>query len=367
MTITDSSAGRIPTVGPTFGPAAVPTAGPAAVPPAAPTTASPPAGPGRTRRALCAITILAAVPYLVLKTLWVCGVDVGVQGSGMRGGAMAGANLLTIAMDGTAVAVALALVRPWGSRIPAWVLVFPMWVATGFLAPIVVGAPAAALAGALSRQSAGSGGGSGESLSGWVFALVYGGFGVQGVTLAAGFVLHVRARWGRLFRMPLRELTGGPSDGAVDAVRRTLVTGVSVFALIPIAAHLYWAAGGTAGHPADPDGAASRFVLESVFGLLPLVGVIGSLILVRRRDAAPARWALVAAWTGTASMFSWGLWWELAGSIDTPVTAGKDLRGVAGVGGAQMLAGALLATVLALLVVQASAQQDAKNAAGSAR
>jgi hypothetical protein len=337
------------------------------------TAAAPPAG--RLRHALCAITILAALPYLVLKVLWVCGAEVGVRGSGMRDGTLKGVNTLTIAMDAVAIGVALALVRPWGLRVPAWVLIFPMWVATGFLAPIVVGAPAAALAGAVSGGFGGNGGNSGdtspESLSGWVFALVYGGFGVQGVALAAGFVLHARARWGRVFRIRLGELPGGPGDEpagpALHLVRRTLVTGVSAFALVPIAAHLYWAAGGTVGHPADSNGTATRFVVESVFGLLPLVGVIGSLILAHRRDAAPARWPLAAAWTGTASMFAWGLWWELAGTISASVTKGKDLRGIAGVGGAQMLAGAVLATVLALLVVEAAAKQDSDDAAGSAR
>ncbi|GAA2019840.1 hypothetical protein GCM10009839_15450 [Catenulispora yoronensis] len=321
--------------------------------------------PGRLRSALCAVTIVAAVPYLTLKALWICGVGVGVHGSALRGGAMAGANAVTVLMDGTAVAVALALVRPWGLRVPAWVLVFPMWVATGFLAPVVVGAPVAALAGAASGGvgAGGRGGGGTESLSGWVFALVYGGFGVQGVALAGGFVLHVRDRWGRLFALRLCDLPGG----VVDGVRRTLVTGVGVFALVPIGVHLYWAAGGAAGHPADPDGPASRFVLESVFALVPLAGVIGAVILVRRRDGAPARWALVAAWTGTAAMFSWGLWWELAGTVPTPVTRGEDLRGIAGVGAAQMLAGAVLATALALLVVEASARRECAAGPGSTR
>ncbi|GAA1975588.1 hypothetical protein [Catenulispora subtropica] len=321
--------------------------------------------PGGLRLALCATALIAALPYLVLKLLWVSGVEVGVHGSAMRGGTMVGVNLLTVGMEAVAGAVALALVRPWGLRMPAWVLVFPMWVATGFLAPVVLGAPTAALAAMVSGQGAvGGGSNSPESLDGWVFALVYGGFGVQGICLGAGFVLHARARWGGLFRLALRDLPGTPGTPGrtgmpVDGARRVLATGVSVFALIPISAHLYWAAGGTAGHPADPDGSASRFALESVFGLLPLVGVIGTLILVHRRDGAPARWALISAWTGTATMFAWGLWWQLAGTISTPVTAGKDLRGVAGVGGAQMLAGAVLATVLALLVVEAAAKQGA--------
>lgn len=317
--------------------------------------------PGRLRRAICAATILATVPYLVLKVLWVCGVEVGVHGSGMRSGTMAGVNTLTIAMDGVAALVALALVRPWGLRAPAWLLVFPMWVATGFLAPLAVGAPLATVASLVSGQTVTKASTSSpESLDGWVFALVYTGFGLQALGLGAGFVLHARARWGRLLRLRLRDLPVGPTD----VLRRVVVSGVSVFALVPITAHLYWAAGGSVGHPVTTNSAASRWALESVFGLLPLVGVVGTLILVHRRDAAPARWALIAAWTGTASMFAWGMWWELAGSLNTPMTAGKDLRGVTGIGGAQMLAGAVLATVLAVLVAEAAATSNADDLAG---
>ncbi|NUP50772.1 MAG: hypothetical protein HOW97_26195, partial [Catenulispora sp.] len=220
-----------------------PTTTPAPIP-TTPTSTTPITRPSPLRITLCAITIAAAVPYLVLKALWICGIDVGVQGSAMRGGAMAGANALTIAMDGAAAAVALALVRPWGERIPAWMLVFPMWVATGFLAPIVVGAPASALAGMAAGQGGGGGGGGGnsqESLSGWVFALVYGGFGVQGLALGAGFVLYVRARWGRLLGMRLWDLPGGAvgrtasgkaAGAVVDAAARASVDAVTAGAAV---------------------------------------------------------------------------------------------------------------------------------------
>ncbi|WP_445269870.1 hypothetical protein [Streptomyces sp. DSM 41634] len=55
------------------------------------------------------------------------------------------ANLATMAMDGVAVFIALAFTHRWGQRLPAWLVLFPMWIATGYLAPIVTIAPSIGL------------------------------------------------------------------------------------------------------------------------------------------------------------------------------------------------------------------------------
>lgn len=67
-----------------------------------------------------------------------------------------------------------------------------MWVATGLLAPIVLGLPAGLLVQSL---SGGSPIPQGQELSWWVFALVYGGFALLGASLAALFVRYARERW----------------------------------------------------------------------------------------------------------------------------------------------------------------------------
>jgi hypothetical protein len=46
-------------------------------------------------------------------------------------------NSATIGMAGIGIAVALALVRPWGMRIPAAPLAFCAWIGTGFLVPVL--------------------------------------------------------------------------------------------------------------------------------------------------------------------------------------------------------------------------------------
>jgi hypothetical protein len=300
----------------------------------------------RVRAWVCAGTIAATLPYLALKIAWLSGSRIGVHGDDMDSGAMAGANALTLGMDAIAALIALALARPWGLRIPAWLLVFPMWVATGFLTPIVVSAPLEALAASLSgsgpthAQNA-------DQIAGWVYAVVYSGFGVQGIGLLLGFVLHARARWGWAFTLRLHDLP----QGTVFRTHRVIISGVAAFSMIPALWHLFWAAGGAAGRPGDERSWLIRLVTDGAFGLLLLAGAAGMLVLAWRRDARPARAALVGAWLGTGTMFSWGMWWQLAAAISTPLTAGDDLRGLALLGGAQMLAGAVLATVLGLTVV----------------
>ncbi|NEE28586.1 hypothetical protein G3M53_24405, partial [Streptomyces sp. SID7982] len=83
--------------------------------------------------------------------------------------------------------LALLLTRPWGLRVPAWLLVLPMWVASGLLLPIMTAFPVQLVV----RLLGGGGGrpvGEGSSepfLDPWVFGVVYGGFIVQGVALGA--------------------------------------------------------------------------------------------------------------------------------------------------------------------------------------
>ena len=89
-----------------------------------------------------------------------------------------------------AVVLVLALVRPWSRRVPAWLLLFPVWVGTGLLFQVVVGS--AILLGLSSTASQESGTATG-GIALWVYVVVYASFAVQGVALAIAFGCHVRA------------------------------------------------------------------------------------------------------------------------------------------------------------------------------
>ncbi|CCB77593.1 MULTISPECIES: sensor histidine kinase [Streptomycetaceae] len=270
--------------------------------------AAAPRGAFRTpRRVLVTVAVAACVPYLALKVAWLSGSTVGIPaGSALRheDPRLATVNALTVAMDAAVVVLAVALTRPWGRRLPGWVLVGPAWLASGLLGPVFVVWPVQTLLSAVfpgpalvARQV--------PWLDPWVFVLVYGGFLVQGVALGALFVLYVRERWG-----------APPAGRPVrPGVRRVAVAGV-VAAVLPAVAHVAWACGATTG--LAPGRIAGRgrdvAVLEAGYAVFVVAGAVGVVWTVFRcgdgRRAVP--WVALA-WCGTGTTAAWGGWLLLGG------------------------------------------------------
>lgn len=125
------------------------------------------------RRWICVATVVSCLPYLLLKIAWIFGWTIGVDDAQFAD-TMRVANIATAGMELTAILIAVGLVAPWGKRIPAVLLAFPMWVATGLLVPVAVGS---VLGGAIQAVTGGGNAYSGnDAMEGWVFAVVYGGF-----------------------------------------------------------------------------------------------------------------------------------------------------------------------------------------------
>ena len=324
--------------------------------------AGPAARLSRPRRILRAVAVLSCAPYLGLKAAWIAGSHVGIpEGSGLlddRVG-MAVINGLSVLLDSAVIVLALVLTRPWGLRVPAWLLAFPVWVATGLLAPIMAGFPAQLVVKAF-------GGGSAPDqdrepfLHEWVFTVVYTGFILQGLALGALFVLYARDRWGHLWRGRVRELPAG----VVGPAHRALAVAAAVLALLPLTLHLLWACGGTAGLS---DGrAAGRggdfYVLEAVYVLFLVAAVAGGCLLAFRRGRAlPAALPLGLAWVGSGAVACWGGWLTLAslggGDIaDRPT----PLMNLAYAG--QMLVGFLVAAIGAYYFAERSARAARRTA-----
>ncbi|MGW1659990.1 hypothetical protein [Streptomyces sp. BE282] len=82
---------------------------------------------------------LALLPYLLIKVVWVVGSLVGTLpvGTGFGVAEWVVLNTVTVGMAGIGVALALALVRPWGMRIPGALVVFCAWVGSGLLVSIL--------------------------------------------------------------------------------------------------------------------------------------------------------------------------------------------------------------------------------------
>ncbi|MEU0384010.1 hypothetical protein [Streptomyces chartreusis] len=302
--------------------------------------------PSRPRRVLRAVAVLSCVPYLGLKAAWIAGSHVGIpEGSGLlddRVG-MAVVNGISVLLDSAVIVLALVLTRPWGLRVPAWLLAFPVWVATGLLAPIMAGFPAQLVVKAFSGGSA-PGQDHEPFLHAWVFTVVYTGFILQGLALGALFVLYARDRWGHLWRGRVWELP----VGALGPAHRALAVAAGVLALLPLALHVLWACGGTAGlsegRAADRGG--DFYVLEAVYAVFLLVAVAGGFLLAFRRGRAlPAAVPLGLAWVGSGAVACWGGWLSLAslGGVEDIADRPTPLMNLAYAG--QMLVGILVAAI----------------------
>ncbi|GAB3811399.1 hypothetical protein [Micromonospora zhanjiangensis] len=310
-------------------------------------------GQPRLHRLIGYASVAAMMPYLAIKIAWLAGSDIGLDRPGiMRGGAYLTANAVTAAMELAGAVLALALVHRWGRRLPVWVLLFPFWVASGLLAPVMVAAPAAGLVEALTGSATGGGGDRFAGLRPWVYAVVYTGFVLQGTGLALAFTLHVRRRWGGYLSRPVRAVR----SGATDSVRVLATVAAAVLAAPAMAMHLYWAFGGTAGQPATMRAGreAIQQVTEASWVLFGLLGVLGSMSLAARRPGTARVWVpLAAAWVGAGAMFWWGAYQLIVLlAPGSPFEGGPAVGGYALVLTVQAMAGLLLAVTVVFGLVE---------------
>lgn len=272
---------------------------------------------------LRAVAIASCLPYLVLKLAWIAGSRIGIpSGSPLldedNRALLIGVNALTVLMDAAVIALALVLTQAWGRRVPAPLLVFPMWVATGLLTPIMAGFPVQLAVGIFSGPGENPSSSSDSFLDSWVYGIVYGGFIAQGLTLGILFVGYARERWGHVWRGRVGDL---PRDACGRAARTASVTG-ALLALIPVVVHLMWAAGSTTGlsqHRID-ERTSDFTALESLSAVTAVVAVAGVLLLVFTARSAtfrrlPVKVPLAAAWAGSGAVGCWGAWMFFAGLI----------------------------------------------------
>lgn len=303
---------------------------------------------------LCTAAIVACTPYLALKLAWLAGIRLGVSDDAMNDGALRALNGLTFGMDAIVVVVALALIRPWGKRLPAWMPVLPMWFATGLLGTIVLIVPLQLLVGLF----ADTGGASDDStMSGWVPTVVYGGFIAQGIALVALFGIYVSERWGAMLRCRIRDLGNTPTA----PVQRIAAVAAAATAALPIGFHLLWATGserGISDYLSDDRGPYS-YTSDAVLAALCVAGVVGAwLIAFRRAPGRPLLLPVGLGWLGAGAMVGWGGWMLLTGSVPTEDEGPRLAAAMQLVYSAQVLAGVLV------LVVGAAAFAERAAAVG---
>lgn len=313
---------------------------------------------GLGARVLRAVGIAACLPYLMLKVAWVSGSRIGIP---------AGSTLLkhhsaTIAgsiesglLDSFVIMLALLLTQPWGRRVPAWLLVVPVWIATGLLSPIVLGYPLQLVVRLLGGDAAPSDGAAARPfLHAWVFTIVYTGFIIQALALGALFILYARARWGQLWQGRISELA---EPSGARGVQRAAALTAAAFTLVPMGAHLLWAMGSTSGLTAAQvaDRTSDFYALEATYALLAVMTLTGLLLIAfPRAFALPLRVPLSLAIVGSAALACWGGYLMLTALASRdPTRRISELMNVSY--STQLLAGMLVLTMAAYLFTERSA------------
>lgn len=320
----------------------------------------PPYRIGRVRTVARVLAIVSCVPYVGLKAAWLAGSRVGIPDGSplLDGGALlVVGNGVTVLMDACVVVLALLLTRPWGLRVPAWLLVVPMWVASGLLLPVMTAYPLQMAVRLLGGSGGGTGGGGDPFLDPWVFGVVYGGFIVQGVALGTLFVLYAKERWGHLWQGRLRDLPGTPPS----PVLRVTAVAAALVALAPGLAHLFWAAGWTSGlnEGLVAERTSDFHVIEAVNALFVAVAVAGALLLAFRRGGRlPLRVPLVLVWAGSAQVACWGGWLSLAALVGAGDVADRPTTAMVLIYAVQMLVGTLIALPVAHLLAERAAAPE---------
>jgi len=247
--------------------------------------------------------IACALPYLALKIVWLGGGTLGVADrSMMRDASMIALNAVTAGMDLVGIGIALAFTHRWGLRIPAWLILPPMWVATGLLARFVVWVPITATINALASDSLPRV--VGGPVQPWVYVIVYIEFAGLGVGLMLAFLLYARTRWADT----LRSTTGAFQRGTTHDVQVPLANTAALLAMAAGVLHLAWAFGAPVG--LSEEAAARRTILGALINAIDAAMMIGAaagvLMMVHRLGRNTPFWLpLTMTWVGAGSLFAW--------------------------------------------------------------
>lgn len=261
------------------------------------------AGVGRVGRAAAWISAVCCLPYLVLKLLWTFDVPLGIDDrSVLDSSDWVAGNALMAVLQLVGLLLVLGLTRPWAWKVPRWLLLFPVWVGTGLLFEVAVGA---VLMGAFSATSQTSGDSTDlGGIQAWVYVMVYAAFTGQGVALAIAFGSHVRARWGRLLAEPTGEVVARRMDsvrGRPQAHLAGLTEPAAALVAIAGIVSAYWAVGGSFGESAVQPDPTWPFHATGVVGAA--AGAAGLLGLSGRWARHTRFWVPAGlAWLGSGTL-----------------------------------------------------------------
>lgn len=264
--------------------------------------------------------VLGTLPYLTLKAIWLGGGTLGFTDLTMaHDSTMFALNTVTAGLDLVAIGIALAFTHDWGQRIPAWLVLVPIWVGTGLLAPMAIGLPVVGAGELASDEPAAAM----SFLEPWVQPMVYGGFAWQGVALLTAFVLYARVRWPEVFTSRLAD----QPRGATHPVQVVIANGAAVLTVGIAALHLAHAFGSAIGYPdaVAAQRVTSTYLVDGIHGVLAVLGAVGVLWTVHRfRAGTRLVLPLTLTWLGAGAMFAWGLWGLVNVLGTTALTRGAE-------------------------------------------
>ncbi|MFI8437991.1 hypothetical protein ACIGJO_30485 [Streptomyces sp. NPDC079020] len=246
-------------------------------------------------------TATAVMPYMLIKIAWTFGLFLPTEEMGEAD--WRAINGTTAVLAAVGILLAVAFMRPWGERLPAWLITLPVWVGTGLLVPMLVLAPILGPA-AMSRDEQAD-----SSTDLWVYEQVFVMISLVGVGIGLPLALagYARARWPEALSGPV---DCGDAPGGTRAlqttVARLLAAGCAVLGVIK----LFWAAGGTAG--LDAGSLVHRdmwwHLLSLSTGVWAFAGAWGLLVLTSRRGAKKFLPPMAAAWISSGMLFSYSLY-----------------------------------------------------------
>ncbi|WP_432987157.1 hypothetical protein [Dactylosporangium sp. CA-233914] len=247
---------------------------------------------------------LAMTPYLLIKISWVVAALSGLlpRAEHLSVAGFVVLNTVTIGMAAAGIALALALVRPWGERIPALVVLSCAWIGCGFLVPMT---PYAVLDTLLSAGDEASGS-EASVMPSWEASLIQVSFLGMSVGLAVALPFYLRARWPAAFAGRVGDGTAAvrPSGAYRPGAAMIALVGALVVGMLD----LYWAAGGTIGlrHPAERE--LTWYLQAGNTGIWSLAGAWGVWVIARARQAVPLWIPVSVSWLVSGFLVAWGCW-----------------------------------------------------------
>jgi len=288
------------------------------------------------RRRAASAVVVAVTPYLLIKVAWTAGLFLPTAQMGESG--WRAINAATAALAAAAIVLAMAFSRPWGERVPAWLVALPVWVATGLLVPVVLLAPVLGPAAVARDQEAGAA----EVWSHEQVLVMVSLVGV-GIGLPLALVGYARARWPWAFSG-----TVGAGRGHTQQLRTTLARLAAGGALALGLTKVYWASGGVLGLDADRLHLRDEWwhLLSLSTGVWAVLGAWGLLVTTTCRGASRFVVPMAAVWTSSSVMFAQNLYSALSATRADAQPAPEHPLALVLTTDAGLVLGALMVTVL---------------------